>query len=128
MKRKNLKLFSLLLLTLSACSVHKTEFDCKAGKGAGCIALSKVNQMVSDDTLQAEIDKQNKVKKPTCTSCNKEAKSALLSSQNLKPSPMHRTQEKIMRIWFNSFFDEQNNFQGEQYIHTVIEPARWVAG
>jgi hypothetical protein len=48
------------------------------------------------------------------------------TKEQLSNPLIYRSTDKVMRIWFNSYFDETNNFHGEQYIYTVIEPAQWV--
>lgn len=40
-----------LFSTLSSCSIYKSEFDCPANKGVGCMSLSNVNMAVDDGTL-----------------------------------------------------------------------------
>ena len=36
---------------LASCSMYKSEFDCPAGKGAGCMSLSNVFHAIDDGTL-----------------------------------------------------------------------------
>jgi hypothetical protein len=40
-----------LLMNISACSVYKSQFDCTPGKGVGCHSVSKVNDLINDDSL-----------------------------------------------------------------------------
>ena len=37
-----------------------------------------------------------------------------------------RSKDKVMRVWFNSYFDEHNNFHDSQYIYTIIQPSQWL--
>jgi type IV conjugative transfer system lipoprotein TraV len=126
-------LLLLLCLNLSGCLPHKMNFDCNAGKGVGCKSLSQVNDMVEGNTLDAEIAKAQGIKEqPICATCAKppspSAKLAPMSPVTLHVAagPVARTPEKVMRVWFNSHFDQYGNFQGEQYVYTVIETSRWV--
>lgn len=125
------KLFILLLLLLTSCAVHKTSFECKAGKGLNCRSASDIHQMILNNTIENEKHKASKQYTPTCLSCNKhniQPNKPILSSLQANSSnyPVKRSPEKVMRIWINSYFDENNNFLSDQYIYTVIEPAKWI--
>ncbi len=127
------------LMTLSACAVHKASFDCPNGKGMGCGSMIDVHNAIKDKSFESEVETRNKTKHTTtCKSCQK----ANLSDASVAAAPadrgqavteaslvknsVFRSQDKIMRIWFNSYFDEYNNFHDSQYIYTVIQPAQWV--
>jgi type IV conjugative transfer system lipoprotein TraV len=119
----------ILGVWLVGCAPHKMSFECQGGKGVGCKSLSQVNQIIDDKSLDEAIDSQAKRTKKICKTCEKSSKpkpqSSLLVSPALHPQGVFRTQEKVMRVWFNSHFDENQNFHAEHYVFTVIEPARW---
>jgi hypothetical protein len=37
-----------------------------------------------------------------------------------------RSDERVIRVWFNEYVDGAGNFNGEQIVYTVIEPGKWV--
>ena len=45
-----------LLMSISACSVYKSQFDCAPGKGVGCYSVSKVNDLINDESLDDFIE------------------------------------------------------------------------
>ena len=139
--RRLLKLLCLGmgLMTLSACAVHKASFDCPNGKGMGCGSMIDVHNAIKDKSFAREVETRNKTKPTTtCKSCQKANlsdasaaaapanKSQTVAEASLVKNSVFRSQDKIMRIWFNSYFDEYNNFHDSQYIYTVIQPAQWV--
>lgn len=133
-----LKILSLSIgiMSLSACAVHKASFDCSNGKGMGCGSMTDVHKAIKNNNFKNQEDTQNYLK-PTkgCVSCQKtnldtisSIDPAIYSNQNIKltKSRVSRTQDKIMKIWFNGYFDQNNNFHDSQYIYTILEPAKWI--
>lgn len=117
------------LMSLSGCSVHKASFDCPNGKGMGCGSMLSVHEAIKDNNFPRESDNLSKVNNQIKTksassspSINVQTATQTVDNNNL----VYRSQDKIMRIWFNSYFDEHNNFHDSQYIYTIIQPAQWL--
>lgn len=139
-----LKLFclSMGLITLNGCAVHKASFDCPNGKGMGCGSMIDVHESIKDNSFSREREPlKTKSPEPVCLSCQKQTNSQVTTqsinnlnlnenianaADKLDNNLIYRSQDKVMRVWFNSYFDENNNFHGEKYIYTVIEPAQWI--
>ncbi len=135
---------NLALMSLGACSVHKASFDCPNGKGMGCGSMIDVHESIKDNSFSRERESlKNNSQEPVCLSCQKQnqangqtatqsldslslVESMASTTTKLDNNFIYRSQDKVMRVWFNSYFDENNNFHGEQYIYTVIEPAQWI--
>lgn len=142
-------LLSMGLITLSACAVHKSSFDCPNGKGMGCGSMIDVHKAITDNSFISQTQSQSTTKpaKP-CVSCqmaNSVSAANAANAVNIAPSKditvnksndsqnidvveVSRSQDQIMRIWFNSYFDEYNNFHDSQYVYTIITPAQWLIG
>lgn len=133
----------LALINLSACAVHKASFDCHDGKGMGCGSMIDVHKAIKNNSFESEVEARNKPKAAAeCISCQKNNLNVVATSTQIinpsssmgygsKPGDINksivsRSQDKIMRIWFNSYFDQQNNFHDSQYIYTIIAPAQWL--
>lgn len=117
------------LMSLSGCSVHKASFDCPNGKGMGCGSMLSVHEAIKDNNFPRESDNLSKVNNQiktksasSSTPINIQTATQAADNNNL----VYRSQDKIMRIWFNSYFDEHNNFHDSQYIYTIIQPAQWL--
>lgn len=135
---------NMSVLALSGCNVHKASFDCSNGQGMGCGSMIGVHESIKDNSFVKDKDSSKALtQEPVCKSCQKykQSNSKVISHAYSNPillqdninskeqlaSPLiYRSSDKVMRVWFNSYFDENNNFHGEQYIYTVIEPAQWV--
>lgn len=129
---------NLVLIGLGACSVHKASFDCSGGHGMGCGSMIDVHESIKANSFTKTTDSfKKKSPEPVCVSCQKNNQIIKQSANNINLTEMnsstkldnnfiYRSQDKVLRVWFNSYFDENNNFHGEQYIYTVIEPAQWV--
>jgi hypothetical protein len=110
-------IYILILIQLSGCAVYGTEFDCQAGKGAGCKSISQVNEMVNNGELVSDVSQITEEQK--------------VSSLNFKPSietsetKVKRLPERTARVWINSFIDDKGDYVGETYVHTVLEPGKW---
>ncbi|MCT4635280.1 MAG: type IV conjugative transfer system lipoprotein TraV [Rickettsiales bacterium] len=135
---------SVSMLTISGCNVHKPSFDCSNGQGMGCGSMIGVHESIKDNSFAKDKDSSKALtQEPVCKSCQKHKQSdndttsyansnSILVQENINTKEqlsnplIYRSTDKVMRIWFNSYFDETNNFHGEQYIYTVIEPAQWV--
>jgi type IV conjugative transfer system lipoprotein TraV len=134
LKLFQISLVSLGLIVLNGCAVHKASFDCPNSKGMGCGSMIKVHEAIKDNSFPRESDEiTNKkmitatvnqpITKTTTQTTEQTAQVVESSSEN---NVVYRSQDKIMRIWFNSYFDEHNNFHDSQYIYTIIEPAGWL--
>jgi type IV conjugative transfer system lipoprotein TraV len=128
------------LMTLSACAVHKASFDCPNGKGMGCGSMIDVHKAIKDNSFESKVESRNSTKSvPGCISCQKANPANIATTTQVNnglvipsakidaaKSVVSRSQDQIMRIWFNSYFDEYNNFHDSQYIYTIIQPSQWV--
>jgi type IV conjugative transfer system lipoprotein TraV len=127
---------SIGLMSLSGCAVHKASFDCPNGKGMGCGSMTDVHKAIKDNSFKAQVESQGYTKpEKACVSCQKSnsketanISTVIGNNQSIYSikNKVSRSQDKIMRIWFNSYFDEYNNFHDAQYIYTIIEPAQWI--
>ena len=135
---------SLGAFILSGCNVHKASFDCSNGQGMGCGSMIGVHKSIKDNSFQKDnYSSKNLPQESVCKSCQKYKQSdnnttsyvysnPILLQENINSKEqlanplIYRSSDKVMRVWFTSYFDENNNFHGEQYIYTVIEPARWI--
>ena len=129
-------------MALSACAVHKASFDCPNGKGMGCGSMIEVHKAIKDNSFESKVESRNSTKSvPECISCKKANPASITATTqaldnnglvtsgpkgNIVKSTVSRSQDQIMRIWFNSYFDEHNNFHDSQYIYTIIQPSEWV--
>jgi type IV conjugative transfer system lipoprotein TraV len=132
-----LKLFlvSLSILTVNGCAVHKASFDCPNGKGMGCGSMIDVHKSIKDNSFN-QIESYGSIKAVAeCKSCqknnSKDQNSIVRISGDDKSiyftkDKVSRSHDTLMRIWFNSYFDEYNNFHDSQYIYTIIQPAQWL--
>jgi len=134
LKLFQISLVSLGLIVLNGCAVHKASFDCPNSKGMGCGSMIKVHEAIKDNSFPRESDEiTNKkmitatVNQPiTKTTTQTTEQTAQVIESSSENNVVYRSQDKIMRIWFNSYFDEHNNFHDSQYIYTIIEPAGWL--
>ena len=139
---------SFALIGLAACSIHKSSFDCTGGKGMGCGSMIEVHKAIKNNSFDSKVESLNKSKsQAACISCkknnldNKEVvpdnlpvilSASLIDTgtsykaNSVDRSIVSRSKDKIMQIWFNSYFDQQNNFHDSQYIYTIIAPAQWL--
>lgn len=134
--------FSLGVVVLTGCAVHKSSFDCSNGKGMGCGSMTDVHKAIKDKSFAREVDARKELMEgDACYSCQKTNPAISTTTQNMtnvavvdssssinntSKNLVSRSQDQIMRIWFNSYFDENNNFHDSQYIYTIIKPAQWL--
>lgn len=118
---------SLTLVT--ACSVHKGEFDCPGNKGMGCKGMIDVYDTLHQKTPLAPIS--NVV--PTFNPHKLDNKSENIDdavngmkNEQTPINPIYRSSDKILKIWFNGYFDSLNNYRDSQYVYAVISPAGWI--
>ncbi len=117
------------LISLNGCSVHKASFDCPNGKGMGCGSMISVHEAIKDNNFPRESDNLSKTNpqiKTKTASNSTPSVDVQVATQVVDNNLVYRSQDKIMRIWFNSYFDEHNNFHDSQYIYTIIQPAQWL--
>jgi len=50
----------LMMFTLSSCAVYSTGFNCPDSKGARCVMLSKIDQMVDSGEIETVYNKKCK--------------------------------------------------------------------
>ena len=115
-----------LLLTLAGCNTHKMNFDCRAQNGMGCKSVSEVNETLDKPghTQRASISTDSLAENFSSTVLQGGSEN---KSEQPNTTQVTRSQEQYMRIWFAAHLDEQNNYRGEQYIYSVMQPANWVA-
>lgn len=134
LKLFQISLVSLGLIVLNGCAVHKASFDCPNSKGMGCGSMIKVHEAIKDNSFPRESDEITNKKMITATVNQPITKTTMQTTEQTaqviesssENNVVYRSQDKIMRIWFNSYFDEHNNFHDSQYIYTIIEPAGWL--
>jgi type IV conjugative transfer system lipoprotein TraV len=118
----------------AACSIHKGEFDCPGNKGMGCKGMIDVYDMLHQKTPLAPVSNVvsnssagHDLAKKTSIDTNQSANIANseVTSQGAA-KPIYRNPDKIIKIWFNGYFDRMNNYRDSQYVYSVISPASWV--
>lgn len=141
-------LLCISMMVLNACAVHKASFDCPNSKGMGCGSMIGVYDAIKSDNFpKGEENFNNSVDKRNSAECINCAKDKNKSKSSISPSSgtaeivmshsyknnnyfgnkkIYRSEDQIMRIWFNSYFDEHNNFYDSQYVYTIIQPSEWV--
>lgn len=89
---------------LSACSmgVYGDHFECSPDKGMGCLSVSRVNEVVSQ-----ERDKN----RPASSAC-------LISPTTTERVPSHR------RIYFPSFHDQEGRWHEGRFVYFAEEIKR----
>ena len=113
------KIAALFLCTqLSACATSKEHFDCPHGKGVGCRSIREVNQMVN----QGQLGAVKTLDQPLYASS---MQSALLPKQLQGEGLVDRMPDRIIKIWFAPFQDEQGHFHEASTLHTVLKPGFW---
>lgn len=117
--------FCIFLFGLSGCGVHKASFDCAGSKGMGCGSMLGVHKAIKNDEFPKESD-NNQLSKSKASNVSITNPAGLTYRINSEGEHIYRSQDKIMRIWFNGYFDGQNNFHDSQYVYTIISPAEWV--
>ena len=50
------------IISLSACSVHKSSFDCPNGKGMGCGSMTDVHKAIKGNSFESEVELLNQNK------------------------------------------------------------------
>lgn len=115
----------IALTTLSACAVHKASFDCSESKGMGCGSMIGVHKAIKNDEFPKESD-QIQIKKNINATTAINSQTGLVYKTKTDGEHIYRSQDKIMRVWFNGYFDSQNNFHDSQYVYTIISPAEWI--
>lgn len=128
-------LLSIMMINMGACAVHKASFDCADGKGMGCGSMIDVHKAIKDNSFN-QVESSSSTKKiKVCESCQKSNSTKVANIDSVEgdnktaysvKNKVSRSQDKIMRIWFNSYFDEHNNFHDNQYIYTIIQPSQWL--
>ena len=113
------KIVAFLLCTqLSACATSKEHFDCPHGKGVGCRSIREVNHMVN----QGQLGAVKTLDQPFYASS---MQSARLPEQLQGEGFVDRTPDRIIKIWFAPFQDEQGHFHEASTLHTVLKPGFW---
>lgn len=127
--RSNLRVFtgiSILLFSITGCGIHKASFDCSGSKGMGCGSMIGVHKAIKNKEFPKESENdqlsQNQVKNTNILNSISDSTDRI----NDDGHQIYRSQDKIMRVWFNSYFDNQNNFHESKYVYTVISPSQWV--
>lgn len=125
---------SFALINLGACAVHKSSFDCSNGKGMGCGSMIDVHKSIKNNSFEQQESFGARKTVTMCKSCQKDniTNPSNLGSTNGENRTIYsidkisRSQDKVMCVWFNSYFDEYNNFHDSQYIYTIIQPSQWL--
>lgn len=127
LNRKAFELISLsiLLIGLNGCGVHKASFDCSGSKGMGCGSMIGVHKAIKNDEFPKE-SYQTQIKKNINATTAINSQTGSVYRTKTDGNHIYRSQDKIMRVWFNGYFDSQNNFHDSQYVYTIISPAEWI--
>lgn len=137
----------LLSLAISGCSTYEQDFDCPPGVGMGCVSISEVNSVVdkSQESSQKgqqgafiKLEEQTNLEEtcPICKVQEVEITFPVPLPSNTENTPftnkgsnlfgkVHRTREKIARVWLSSYEDEEGNFWEEGYVHVLLKPSQW---
>jgi conjugal transfer pilus assembly protein TraV len=133
--------FALCLLAgfiLSGCTsmldTKTSDFGC-AGmpQGVKCLSARDVYSATeSSDYVNGEIaqqwqEKQNKKAGPAIAEKPIVIMVPEVTPAADKPRPI-RHPAQVMRVWVNSFEDEEGDLYAGQYVYTEIEPRRWTLG
>jgi type IV conjugative transfer system lipoprotein TraV len=128
-----IKITKLAVLAMSfslvtACGVHKGSFDCPNNKGMGCKGMIDVYQKIHEKPSNIRMNTQVVTESNLVASQPTDllAVNKNLEDKNSAPKSIYRTKDKIVRIWFNGYFDEENNYRDSQYVYSIISPAKWV--
>lgn len=140
---KNIFAATLIISMLSGCaSIFDTkssaaEFGCSGmPEGVKCLSVKDVYSATeSSDHVNGEVadqwrKKQGK-KTPGAAQINN-GTTATTQAPDVtpaadKPRPI-RSSAQIMRVWINSFEDDDGDLYAGQYVFTEIEPRRWSIG
>lgn len=122
--------------TLMGFDVPRSNFGCSGmPEGVKCMSAQEVFEATENsDHVNGEVAKQYRAeqgKEPGAAS-NKNAGAAAPQLQQAtptadKPQPV-RHPAKVMRVWINSFEDDDGDLYAGQYVFTEIEPRRWSVG
>ncbi|MEO0347724.1 MAG: TraV family lipoprotein [Pseudomonadota bacterium] len=122
--------YCLWFVILAACHSNNslTNRDCPLGEGVHCKSISQVNQLV--DQHGASYQRETTGESLATNKLLKQELLAITPIDQLKKEPQNSTvirlPEKTMRIWLNSFTDQDGDFIQENYTYTVIEPGKWL--
>ena len=106
---------------LSGCNSYHNDFVCKAEKGYQCHNMSQVKEIIENDKSYNKDDYRKAYFSKNALSFNGD-------TANILGGKLSRRPEKIMKIWFTSHIDKNNNFVTDRYVYTVIEESNWVVG
>lgn len=126
-RKMQLIISTFLLSMLTSCSVYKNSFDCKPGKGIGCESVSRVNDLLDDDELDAYIDrkygkKNNEVvgeeknhrkeqmthaKNTKCDACQNRSEAAYNQRKFSTTQIQDKSRGEEIKVWFRGYTDEK---------------------
>lgn len=105
-----------LLMSISACSVYKSQFDCAPGKGVGCHSVSKVNDLINDENLDDFIEgklvtKTNNKVESVVTQSYPQQKAEKQNNGKTQIAQENQNKEKVS-IFFAEYQDEKGVIHG----------------
>lgn len=120
-------LFLTALMSVSSCGIYKSQFDCLPGKGVGCESVSKVNDLINDEALDAFVEakeetRSQKSREQKCIDCKN---SNFAQREEIKSRPSNRqlkshAKEKVT-VWFKEYKDERGVVHGAHENHIFLE-------
>lgn len=136
LKTKNLIkkiILSFSVLCLVGCSSMNSGFDCKNKPGVNCRSLGEVNEMINTGEIGKEKNKNSKKETPAAKIAgfyNFEQRQNRwepnTQTKSSKDEPV-RVGERVVRIWVAPYQDINDNYHGENIVHTVVSKNSWLA-
>ena len=124
-------LSAALLSGCGSLDVGASKFGCSGmPEGVKCMSAKEVYSATdSSDHVNGEVAErwlENKAGKAEASSIAKGVIPIITPAAD-KPTPI-RHPAKIMRIWVNSYEDDDTDLYAGQYVFTEIEPRKWSIG
>lgn len=97
----------IAIFSLNSCAIYKGSFDCKAHKGIGCESVSRVNELINDDALDAYLlDGDGQIEESSRNTSNKcKSNSAKLKQCDRKQHNKTMYESEKLTIYFNEYKD-----------------------
>jgi type IV conjugative transfer system lipoprotein TraV len=132
----------LILIFLSSCSsTTSSSWDCPRQNGVGCININGADNSHNLGLNSNYSNNKNNNNYTKCDKACKKRKKQLLKNLKLKEHKQSlsknlllkdketfslRSSEKVSRVLFSSFIDEQGNNHDESIVYYVDEQPSWI--
>lgn len=125
-------LMIFLLMSISACSVYKSQFDCAPGKGVGCYSVSKVNDLINygqlDDFIEGKlVTKTNSAVESAFPQFHPHQKAEKQNNRKTQIAQENQNKEKVS-IFFAEYQDEKGVIHGAHEKQLFFGKAQVVQG